>query len=154
PAGAQGVARPDHDPARTGVEPHHVERMAGGDAEAAALADGEMDDAGMPPEHAAVEVDDVAGLGGPGLEPLDHLAVAARRTEADVLAVVLVGNRQAEPARQLAGLGLGLVAERETQEVELLARRGEQEIALVAFLLAGAIEAAAAGRQRARSDVM
>src|SRR5216683_4662087 len=154
PAGTQGIARPDHDAARGGIEPDHVERMAGGDAEPAPLADGEMDDAGMAAEHAAVEVDDVAGLGGPGLEPLDHLAVAAGRHETDVLAVVLVGDREVEPARQLARLRLGLVAEREAQEIELLAGRGEQEIALITVLLAGAIEAAAAGRQRPRRDVM
>src|SRR5262249_25537747 len=154
PAGAQGIARPDHDAPRGGVEPDHVERTAGGDAKPATLTDGEMDDAGMAAEHAAVEIDDVAGLGGPRLEPFDHLAVAAGGDEADVLAVMLVGDRQAEPARKLAGLGLGLVAEREAQEIKLLAGGGEQEIALVALLFAGAIKAAAAAWQRPRRDVM
>ena len=86
--------------------------MAGGDAEAAPLADGEMDDAVMRAEHAAVEIDDVAGLGGPGPQALDHLGVAAGRHEADVLAVVLVGDRERESARKLARLRLGPVAER------------------------------------------
>ena len=57
-------------------------------------------------------------------------------------------------ARQLARFRLGAVAERETQQIELRARGGEQEIALVALGLAGAIERAAAAGQRARSDVM
>src|SRR5262249_29689926 len=83
PAGAQRLARADHDAARGCIEPHDIERMAGGDAEPAALADGEMDDAGMPAQQTAVEIDDVAGYGGAGLEPLDHLGVAARRHEAD-----------------------------------------------------------------------
>ena len=76
------------------------------------------------------------------------------RHEADVLAVLLVGDRKAEAARQLARLRLGAIAEREAQQVELRARGGEQEIALVALGLARAIERAAAARQRARGDVM
>jgi hypothetical protein len=107
PAGAQRLARPDHHPARRGIEPHHIQRMARGDAEPAPLADGEMDDAGMRAEHAAVEIDDVAGLGRPRLESLNDLGVAARWYEADVLAVVLVGDRECELARKLARLGLG-----------------------------------------------
>src|ERR1700756_4616190 len=70
-------------------EPRRVERVAGGDGAPPPLADGEMDDAGMSAQHAAVEIDDVARLGRTRLEPLDHLGVAARRHEADVLAGVL-----------------------------------------------------------------
>ena len=44
-----------------GVEPHHIKRRAGRDAEPAPLADGEMDDAVVTAEHAAVEIDDLAG---------------------------------------------------------------------------------------------
>src|SRR5262249_49670507 len=146
PAGAQRLARADHDAARGCIEPHDIERMAGGDAEPAALADGEMDDAGMPAQQTAVEIDDVAGYGGAGLEPLDHLGVAARRHEADVLAVMLVGNREAEAAGKLARLHLGLVTQRKAQQVELLARGGKEKIALVALFLAGAIECAPAPR--------
>ena len=97
------------------------------------------------------------GSAAPGLQPLDHVGVAAGRHEADVLAVVLVGDREAEAARQLARLRLGPVAERKAQEVELLAGGGEQEIALVALVVAGAVErarrrpAAAATRRNGRS---
>src|SRR4249919_122394 len=154
PAGAQRRARPDYDPARRGVEPDHVKRMARRDAEPAPLADREMDDAGMRAENAAVEIDDVAGLGRARLEALDHLGVAARRHEADVLAVVLVGHRQRKLTRELARLRLGPVAERKAQQVELLASGGEQEIALVALLFAGAVERAAATGQGPGSDVM
>ena len=113
-----------------------------------------MDDAVVAAEHAAVEIDDVAGLGGARPQPLDHLGVAPGRHEADVLAVVLVGDRKIEAARQLARLGLGAVAERKAQRIELLARGGEQEIALVALGFAGAVERAAAAGQRPRGDVM
>src|SRR5262245_61431902 len=145
-AGAQRLARAHHDAARRCVEPHHVKRNAGRHPESASLTDGEMDDAGMPAEQPAVDIDDVARLGRPGLEPLDHLGVTAGRHEADVLAVVLVGDREPEPARQLARLRLGPLPERKAQHVELLARGGEQEIALVALFFAGAVEGAASAR--------
>src|SRR5512144_3115282 len=144
PACAQRCTRPDHDPARRGIEPHHIKRMARGDAEPAALTDGEMNDPGMATEYAAIEVDDIARLGGAGLEPLDHLGVAARRHEADVLAVVLGGHRELELARKLARLRLGPVAEREAQYVELLARGGEQEITLVTLRFTGTVESTTA----------
>ena len=59
-----------------------------------------------------------------------------------------------KPPGQLPGLGLGLVAERKAQHGELLACRGEQEIALVALFLAGAIERARAVSQAARCHVV
>ena len=58
----QRLARTDHDAAAGGLKPHHIERRAGGDAQSAPLADGEMNDALMPADDAAVEVDDIAGL--------------------------------------------------------------------------------------------
>src|SRR5579883_1487625 len=87
------VARADHDAVAFGVEPHDVERRAGRNAEAAALADGEMHDATMAAERAAGQIDDVARHSRARLEALDHVGVAAGRHEADVLAVVLVGDR-------------------------------------------------------------
>ena len=66
---------------------------------------------------------------------------------------MLVGDRQPEAVRQLAGLRLGALAERKAQHAELLARGGEQEIALIAVLVPGAIERASAG-MRPRGDVV
>ena len=154
PRGAQRRPRADHDAAVGGVEPHHVERLAGGDAEPAALADGEIDDAGMAAEHPAVEIDDLARLGRARHQALDQVGIAPGRHETDVLAVGLVGDRQREAAGELAGLRLGEVAERKAQEIDLLAGGGEQEIALVAVLVAGAVERAAAAGQRPGGDVM
>src|SRR5258707_6948931 len=113
-----------------------------------------MDDAGMPAKDAAIQIDDVARFGRAGLEPLDHIGVTAGWHEADVLAVVLVGDRETEAARQLPSLRLRPVAKRKAQHLELLARGGKQEIALVALFLAGAIKRAAAPRQRPGGDVM
>ena len=97
---------------------------------------------------------DVAGLGGARQQPLDDVGVAAARDEADVLAVRLLGDRQIEPAREFARLRLGALAERKAQEVELLARSGEQEVALVAVVLARAVERARAVRAAPRGDVV
>ena len=51
-------------------------------------------------------------------------------------------------ARELARLRLGLVSEREAQQIELLRRRGKKEIALVALHVARAVKRPAAARQR------
>ncbi len=101
----------------------------------------------MAAEHATVDMNDIAGLARLGLQPPDHVGVAALRHEADVLAVVLVGDVEPEFARGRARLGLGHAAEREAEEIELLARGGEQEIALVAVEIDRA-EQSRAGRQR------
>src|SRR5215831_19245881 len=154
PHGAQRVARTNDHARPLGVEPHHVERLARRDAEAAALADREVHDAAMTAEHAAGEVDNVAGNRRARQQPLDHIGVAAGRDETDILAVLLVGDRKAEAAREFAHLCLGLVAEWKAHEVELLTRGREQEIALVALLLTGAKERAGAAREPARHHVV
>ena len=102
PPRRQRLARADDDAPPGRIEMDDVERLAGGDADAAPLADGEMDDAGMAAEHPPVDMDDVAGLGGARLQPLDHVGIAAARHEADVLAVVLLRDGEPELARRLA----------------------------------------------------
>src|SRR5581483_2378482 len=99
-----------------------------------------VDDARVPAEHAAVDVHDVTGLSGAGLQPLDDVGVVPLRNEADVLAVRLVGHRQRKPPGQHPHLRLAIAAERKAEPGELLARGGEQEVALVALGVAGAIE--------------
>ncbi len=94
------------------------------------------------------------GAAAPGLQPLDHVGVAPGRHEADVLAVLLVGDREAELARELAHARLRQAAEREAQHVELLARGGEQEIALVAVGLVRAVERVAAVGEAAADDIV
>src|SRR5262249_21175771 len=111
-------------------------------------------DAVVASEHAAGEIDDVAGLGGTWQQPLDHLGVATGRDETDVLTVVFVCDRKTEPPRELARLRLGAFAEREAQDVELLGRGREQKIALVTLLVAGAIEPATSIGKRTGCDVV
>ena len=120
----------------------------------AALADGEMNDALMLADHAAVEIDDIAGQNRIRPQPADDVGVASGRHEADVLAVLLVGDVEAEAPRQFAGLRLGHVAERKAQIIELLARGREQEIALVAIGIGGADQRARSVAEPARGDIM
>src|SRR5262249_46279845 len=86
----QRLTRADHDAPARPLEPQDIERRPGCDAEAAALPDGEIGDAVVLPDHAAVEIDDLAGLHRVRPQPGDDVGVAAGRHEADVLAVVLV----------------------------------------------------------------
>ncbi len=138
----------------SGIEPHHIERRARGDAEPAPLPDREMHDAPMGADDAAVEIDDIAGFDRIRPQPPDDVGVAPGRHEADVLAVVLVGDLEAEAARELAHLGLRSVAERKAQIVELVARGREQEIALVAIGVGGAEQRPRSVGKTARGDIM
>src|SRR5476649_2246504 len=108
----------------------------------------------MRAQYLAVEIDDIAGFRRARLEPLDDVDVVPGRHEADVLAVMLVGDRQPELAGKLARLGLGALAEGKAEHVELLARGAEQEIALVALFLARAKQPASAAGELPRRDVV
>jgi hypothetical protein len=83
-------------------------------------------------EDATVAVDDVARLTGLRPQALDEASVGAIRDKADILAVRLVRDREAESPRLPTRLVLGEAAERKAQEVELGSCRGKQEITLVA----------------------
>ncbi len=102
-----------------------------------------MHDAAMLAEDLALEVDDVAAAGRIGPQPRDQVGVAAGRNEADVLAVGLVGDREAEATREVARFGLGQLAKGKAQKIELRLCGGVEEVALVAVTLAGAIQGTA-----------
>ncbi len=108
----------------------------------------------MAAENPAVEMDDLAGPRRARLQPLDHVGIAAVGDEADVLAVGLVGDPEAELRGERAGLRLVDVAEREAQQVELLLRRGIEEIALVAAGIGRAEQTPAAIGEFAADDIM
>src|SRR5258707_7265030 len=78
------LARADDHATCRRVQPHHVERRARRDLQPAPLADGEMDDAAVPPEHPAGKIDDLARLGRARPQAFDHLGVAAGLHEEDV----------------------------------------------------------------------
>src|SRR5262249_53594 len=119
-----------------------------------ALADGEMRNALVAAEHIAIDVDDVARIHRIRPEPRDDICIAPGRHEADVLTVVLVGDREAEAPREIARLLLGHVAERKAQILKLLARGREQEIALVTLSIRRTNEGGGAVGKTAGGDIM
>src|SRR6185437_7425108 len=139
PAGERAL-RPDDDAAPLRVEAEDVERLGRGEAEAAALADREVDDAVMAAEDTAGAVDDVAGRRRVGPQAFDEPGIGAARHEADILAVRLRRDRQGEARRESPRLRLAHGAEREAQEIELPPRRREEEVALVALGIGGAVQ--------------
>src|SRR4029079_7173004 len=102
------------------------------DLDPAALTDREVDDAAMAPEHSAGAVNDFAGRLRLWTEPLHQPRIVAVRNEADVLAVGLGGTLEPHLRGDAAYFVLWQIAEREAQEVELLARRAVEEEVLVA----------------------
>src|SRR4029077_11932374 len=161
---AQRLERAHYDFARTGVELQHVKRHRRRNADPTPLADRVIDDAVMTTKHPAIGMDDIAGLRRTRAQPLDDLRVAASRHEADVLAIRFLRRHQPKFARDISRLLFGQIAKREAQEVELLEWRGEQEIALVALLVLGAVEIEAvsprsapdimSGRERSRAEIL
>ena len=91
-------------------------------------------------EHAAGQVDDLAGHLGLGAKLADHAGIIAVGDEADVLAVGLGGDGEAQLGGDFAHLRLGHAAQREAQIIELVLRGREQEIALVARRIGGAVQ--------------
>src|SRR6185503_20004807 len=151
---AQCLARTDDDTPLLGIKTHDIEWRAGSNAKSAPLTDSEMNNAGMRTKHFPIKIDDVASLRRARFQPFDNVGVVASRDEADVLAVVLVGNCEPEAARKLTGLGLGPLPKREAQNVKLLARRAEKEVALVSFLIARAVERPAPAGHRTRGNIV
>ena len=112
--------------------PEHIERLRRSDPEPLSLTDRKVGDAAMSAEHAPRQIDDLPGVTRLRPQLLDEPRVGSLRNKADVLAVGLVGNRQAVAPPQSAGLLLGKAAQREAQKIELSSGCGEQKIALVA----------------------
>ena len=106
-----------------------------------------MDDAVVGAEYATVGVDNVAGLGGAGMQALDCSGVIALGHEADVLAVGLAGDGHAQRCGQRAHLRLQEAAEREREAGQLVGCGGEQEVTLVAGVVTGALHDGARGAE-------
>src|SRR5438132_916833 len=98
----------------------------------------------MAAEHAAILIDNVARLRRFGLEPCDHIGIAAVGNKADILAVGLVSHSQPKLGSDAPGFAFGQPAKGKAQIVDLRLRRGEQEIALVARHIGGCQEIAMA----------
>ena len=87
------------------IQSDHVERLTvQGEAEAAALPHSVVNDATMTSEQAPIDVDNLAGFGGAGLDLLNDGCVSAFRNEADILAVGLGCHGKLEPFGNSPGL--------------------------------------------------
>src|SRR5262249_5023842 len=86
----------------------------------------------MPPKPAPRHIDDLSRVTRFRPQLLDEPRIGSLRNKADILAVGLIGNRQAETPSQCAGLPLGEPTQREAQKIEFGAGCGEQKIALIA----------------------
>ena len=141
----EGFFRSDDDLIFCGVDLENVERVVvivvtAANAETFALADGEMDDAVMLAEHAAVDMHDLAGLLGFRANFFHDFCVVAAGDEADILRVRFVGGEQTKPFGVLARDVFCPAAQRKPQEIQLFLRGGEQEIALVFCVVDCAVE--------------
>ena len=126
-------------------------RDAVADAEAAALADREAMDAAVLGQRRALGVDDPPGLSAAGRRlALDEAGVVTVGDEADLLALRLLGDRQAESTGMRAHLALGEVAERKARPGELGLGQAEEKVGLVL----GARRARAAGASARRRSTM
>ncbi len=135
------AARTDHDSPLLGLDPDHIERFGlAADVDPAPLANGEMDDSAVVAERGSVNIDDLARNVGFGPEPFHQTGIIAVGHEADVLAVGLGRDIEPDLGRDSPHFGLGQSADREAQEIELLAGRAVEEIALVAALVGALVE--------------
>src|SRR5215470_6525616 len=110
----------------------HIKRRGGSDTESLSLANRKMRDTAMSAKHAPRHIDDLSRVTRFRPQLLDEPRIGSLRNKADILAVGLIGNRQAETPSQCAGLPLGEPTQREAQKIEFGAGCGEQKIALIA----------------------
>src|SRR5260221_6526153 len=144
----QCLARADHHTPALRIETHHIERRTNRDTQAAPLTHCEMNNAGVLAENLSVQIDDLAGFRRTRVQTFDDVGIVAGRYEANILAVMLVRNRQAETTGKLTGFRLGSLTEWKAQNVQLRTRGAEQEVALVTLLVPCAIKCAPAAWQR------
>ena len=122
---SKGTGGPDGDPFRERVHIQHVRSIGrASHLQPPPLADRELVIGLVRADDGALGIDDVARFHCVRLQLLDDVGIAAGRHEADVLAVLLVGDREPELPRQLAGLRLAHVAEREAEIVQLVLSGG------------------------------
>src|SRR6266508_879658 len=114
----QRAARADDDGIRAGVRAQGVERLRGCDAESLSLSGREAPVPRVAAELVAVLVDDCT-LCGSETAALEERAVVVPGEEARLLALAARRAREACTLRLGASLGLGLLAEREHDPVEL-----------------------------------
>src|SRR5262249_55569851 len=135
------ITRSNNDARARGIQSQNEQRFTlAGKTKAFALADGEMDHAFVAAEYAAILVHDVALPYRFRLQLFHDPVITAFRHKTDVLAVGLVGNRQAKSRGDGAHVALFHAAERKAEKGELFRLRGKQKIALIARFIGGAVQ--------------
>src|SRR5262249_23920386 len=116
-----------------GVDLRHPDGASERHAEALALSHGEAMHARVLADDASRGIDDGAGPNPICAALLDEarVRVLAATDEAELLALALGGTGQAARTGFGPHLGLGALAEREHEALELLPRRGVEKVALV-----------------------
>ncbi len=146
------LAATERDGVRQRIDPADVARLARGRRPAPGA--GRSCSAATPPcspTGPAVAIEQRPGLRLPSGALAQRVAIVAARHEADLLALGLVGGRQAERASDLAHLGLGQLAERKPGVLELILAQAVQEVGLVLVRVAGAQQACLAVRTDRRA---
>ena len=136
----EGRVRADDDGVLLRQDPDNIDLPVRGHAQAAALADGIVDDAAVRADDIAVQVQKRAGLGFLAGARGDDRRVVAVGDKADVLAVVLAGVAEAGFGGDLPRVGLAEGAEGEFDAGELLLRQVVEDVALVLGLVEGLFE--------------
>jgi hypothetical protein len=123
---------PYDDPLSRRLRCYHIKRLGGGNAQSAPLAYGEVMNARVLAERAAISRYDLSlhcGLRGALLPEVgfEKRSIVVIRDEADLLAVCLLGHRQAKPARDLANFALIEIADREQCAGQLRLRQADRK---------------------------
>ncbi len=152
-ASEQSRARADGDGVGGGVGGEHVQGLARGDPEAAALADRDGVQPVVAAEAGAAGVEHRARAAAELSMTCEEVALRGAGEEAQVLRVLAVRDGQAGAPGEGANLRLGERAEREAQAGERLGRQGRERVALVLVRVGGdaqqrAMPVAVAGRSR------
>src|SRR4030095_16910806 len=138
--GPEGRVGADDDARGLRLDGADVERVGRADADAAALSDGEAAEPVVRTDPRTVPSDEIAGGTEVPRALADEVAVGRPLDEADLLALRLVRDGEAEPPRLGTDLVLRQLADGELGGGELLLAETEQEVRLIFVGIAPAQE--------------
>ena len=131
PVAIEVLAAPERDEVRRRVDARDVAALPERDAESATLADRVRRRARVLPDPAPVGVEERARRRLPARAARQLAPIVAVADEADLLALRLVGGREAVSPRDRAHVGLGEAAQREAGRGELVLAEAVEEVRLV-----------------------
>ncbi len=116
-----------------GIQMHYIKWLTRCNTDTAALTNGIMHDAFMTPQNTAIDMYDIARGRCFRLQLGNNVRIFALRHETNVLAILLLRNRQPHLFCNFADLRLRQMSKREAQIINLVLRGGKEEIALIAI---------------------